>query len=61
MYMILVNKVKISHKLIDLISKKPEVLNIDRLVIWYTIYKSDLLGPELVSWLEQSNLINILV
>jgi len=59
--MILVNKVKISHNLIDLISKKAKVLNSEKLVIWYTIYKSDLLGPDLVSWLERSNLINILV
>lgn len=60
-YLMLVNKVKIHHSTVDQYLGGDNLLDIDRMVIWYAVQNSGVFSDNFIKWIEESNLLNMLV
>lgn len=57
----LVCKVKIPNYIVDEYLDGNTLLDLDRMVVYYSVYKTDIFDDVMIKWIEKSNLMNMLV
>jgi len=61
LYMLIVNKIKVSPTIVEKICKIPCILDVNRASIYYAIKKMNIFGSAIQKWIDSSNFMNIFV